>query len=108
MIEMLEKIFFNKYAIWTETPSALGLLIVSTIKVMTGDFLPVWLAFFMLICIPLLLAVVISLKGEVDGIRNIIQSNSMGVWKYTCCTHSGNICINILPRKKGKRGWTEE
>ncbi len=67
MKAVFEKIFFNKYAIWTDTAFAVGLLIVSIIKVMTGDFLPVWLAFFMLICIPLLLAVVISLKGEVDG-----------------------------------------
>lgn len=64
---LLEKIFFNKYAIWTDTAFAVILLIKSAIMIMTGEFLPVWLAFFILICIPMLLAVTISLKGEVDG-----------------------------------------
>ena len=64
---LFDKIFCNKYAIWTDTAFAVILLIKSAIMVLTGDFLPVGIAALMLICIPMLLAVTISLKGEVDG-----------------------------------------
>lgn len=64
---LFDKIFFNKYAIWTDTAFAVGLLLKSAIMVLTGDFLPVGFAILMFVCIPMLLAVTISLKGEIDG-----------------------------------------
>lgn len=63
----LEKVFANKYAIWTDAAVVIGGLIYIAWETWVGGFYSLWLPVDCLAMIPPFLAVILSLKGEVDG-----------------------------------------
>ena len=64
---MLEKILANKYAIWTDAAVVVGGLLHIAVDTWTAGFYPWWIPATCLVMVPPFLAVILSLKGEVEG-----------------------------------------